>query len=35
MKLAFISTILGYPWGGADTLWTHAAEAASSPASDL
>ncbi|MDP1581745.1 MAG: glycosyltransferase [Candidatus Didemnitutus sp.] len=29
MKIAFISTILGYPWGGADTLWTHAAEAAS------
>jgi len=29
VKIAFISTILGYPWGGADTLWTHAAEAAS------
>ncbi len=29
MKIAFISTILGYPWGGADTLWTNAAEAAS------
>jgi glycosyltransferase involved in cell wall biosynthesis len=28
MKIAFISTILGYPWGGADTLWTRAAEAA-------
>lgn len=28
MRLAFISTILYYPWGGADTLWTHAAEAA-------
>lgn len=28
MKLALISTILGYPWGGADTLWTRAAEAA-------
>ncbi len=28
MKIAFVSTILGYPWGGADTLWTHAAEAA-------
>lgn len=25
MKLAFISTILGYPWGGADVLWTRAA----------
>ncbi len=29
MKIAFISAILHYPWGGADTLWTHAAEAAS------
>jgi glycosyltransferase involved in cell wall biosynthesis len=29
MKIAFISTILTYPWGGADTLWTRAAEAAS------
>lgn len=28
MRIAFISTILGYPWGGADTLWTRAAEAA-------
>lgn len=28
MRIAFVSTILGYPWGGADTLWTHAAEAA-------
>lgn len=28
-RIAFISTILHYPWGGADTLWTHAAEAAS------
>jgi len=28
MKIAFISTILTYPWGGADTLWTHAAESA-------
>ncbi len=28
MKTAFVSTILGYPWGGADTLWTRAAEAA-------
>lgn len=28
MKIAFVSTILGYPWGGADTLWTCAAEAA-------
>jgi glycosyltransferase involved in cell wall biosynthesis len=29
MKVAFVSTILCYPWGGADTLWTRAAEAAS------
>lgn len=29
MKVAFISTVLHFPWGGADTLWTHAAEAAS------
>ena len=28
MRLAFISTILNFPWGGADTLWTRAAEAA-------
>jgi glycosyltransferase involved in cell wall biosynthesis len=28
MKIAFVSTILSYPWGGADTLWTRAAEAA-------
>lgn len=28
MKIAFVSTVLGYAWGGADTLWTHAAEAA-------
>lgn len=28
MRIAFISTILGYPWGGADTLWTRAAETA-------
>jgi glycosyltransferase involved in cell wall biosynthesis len=28
MKIAFISTILDYPWGGADALWTCAAEAA-------
>lgn len=28
MRVAFVSTILSYPWGGADTLWTHAAEAA-------
>ncbi len=26
MRLAFVSTILDFPWGGADTLWTHAAE---------
>lgn len=28
MKTAFISTILNFPWGGADTLWTNAAELA-------
>ncbi len=28
MKLAFVSTVFGYPLGGADTLWVHAAEAA-------
>jgi hypothetical protein len=26
VRIAFVSTILGYGWGGADTLWTHAAE---------
>jgi glycosyltransferase involved in cell wall biosynthesis len=29
MRIAFVSTILSYPWGGADTLWTAAAEWAS------
>jgi glycosyltransferase involved in cell wall biosynthesis len=29
MRVAFISTVLNGPWGGSDTLWTHAAEAAS------
>jgi glycosyltransferase involved in cell wall biosynthesis len=28
MKIAFISTIRSYPWGGADAMWTAAAEAA-------
>ncbi len=28
MKIAFVSTILHYPWGGADALWTAAAETA-------
>src|SRR6187402_1514252 len=28
MRTAFISTVLHYPWGGSDTLWTQAAEAA-------
>jgi glycosyltransferase involved in cell wall biosynthesis len=28
MRIAFVSTILGYPWGGADALWTSAAEVA-------
>lgn len=28
MRIAFVSTILGYDWGGADKPWTHAAEIA-------
>jgi len=28
MKIAFVSTILDYPWGGADAPWTSAAEVA-------
>jgi glycosyltransferase involved in cell wall biosynthesis len=28
MRIAFVSTILDYPFGGADTLWSHAAKAA-------
>jgi glycosyltransferase involved in cell wall biosynthesis len=28
VRIAFASTTLHFPWGGADTLWTHAAEAA-------
>lgn len=28
MRIAFVSTVFGYPLGGADTLWIHAAEAA-------
>jgi glycosyltransferase involved in cell wall biosynthesis len=28
MRIAFVSTILSYPWGGADSLWTSAAEEA-------
>ncbi len=35
MRVAFISTILGYPWGGADTLWTRAAETASARGDEL
>lgn len=35
MRIAFISTILSYPWGGADTLWTRAAEAASARGDQL
>jgi len=35
MKIAFISTILDYPWGGADTLWTRAAEEAIERGNDL
>jgi glycosyltransferase involved in cell wall biosynthesis len=35
VKIAFISTILGYPWGGADTLWTRAAEVAAARGDEL
>ena len=28
MKIAFVSSVLAYPWGGADALWTRTAEAA-------
>jgi glycosyltransferase involved in cell wall biosynthesis len=35
MRIAFVSTILGYPWGGADTLWTSAAQAASARGDQL
>jgi glycosyltransferase involved in cell wall biosynthesis len=35
MKVAFISTILAYPWGGADTLWTQAAQSALDQNDDL
>lgn len=35
MRVSFVSTILGYPWGGADTLWTRAAEAASERGDEL
>lgn len=35
MRIAFISTILHYPWGGADSLWTRAAEAASARGDSL
>lgn len=35
MRIAFVSTILSYPWGGADTLWTHAAESASERGDEL
>ncbi len=28
MNISFVSTILNFPWGGADTLWTNAAERA-------
>lgn len=35
MKIAFVSTILGYPWGGADTLWTKAAESAAEHGHEL
>lgn len=35
MKTAFISTITGYPWGGADAVWTAAAEAAAARGDQL
>lgn len=35
MRVAFISTILNHPWGGADTLWTNAAEAAQRRGNEL
>lgn len=35
MRIAFVSTVLGYPWGGADTLWTKAAEAAAARGDSL
>lgn len=35
MKIAVVSTILHYPWGGADALWTRAAEAASARGDQL
>ena len=35
MRIAFVSTILCYPWGGADTLWTNAAEAAQNRGDEL
>ena len=35
MRIAFVSTILSYPWGGADTLWTKAAEEAARRGDEL
>jgi glycosyltransferase involved in cell wall biosynthesis len=35
MKVAFVSLILGYPWGGADALWTSAAEVAANRGDSL
>ena len=35
MKIAFVSTILHYPWGGADKLWTRAAERAAADGHSL
>jgi glycosyltransferase involved in cell wall biosynthesis len=35
MRIAFVSTILSYPWGGADALWTSAAEAAAARGDQL
>ena len=35
VKIAFVSTVLHFPWGGADTLWTRAAEAAAARGDSL
>jgi len=35
MRIAFVSTIFMYPWGGADAIWTSAAEAATGRGDDV
>lgn len=35
MKIAFVSTVLDYPWGGGDALWTATAERASSAGEEI